>query len=67
MSELPCETCIILALCKAKGPFKRWPELQILWRKCEILFKYLNYRCPNEHLLDSERLYIAIGFFEQKG
>jgi hypothetical protein len=65
IDELPCKTCIVFALCKAKGPFKKWTELNILWKSCDMFFEYLNYNCPTKYLLDNNRLYEALDLFHK--
>ena len=66
MEELPCKTCICLALCKAKGPFKRWPAMSILYKKCDLLYQFLNENAPTNFLFENKRLYKTLDFLNTK-
>jgi hypothetical protein len=63
MKETPCKNCIAFALCNAKGPFNKWPELNILYDKYPLLSDYLRENSPGHHLLQNDRLYETLFLF----
>lgn len=63
MKETPCKNCIVFALCKAKGPFNKWPEMDVLYNKCPLLSDYLRENSPRKNLLQNDRLYETLFLF----
>jgi hypothetical protein len=61
--ETPCKNCIVFALCKAKGPFNKWPELRVLYDKCQLLSDYLRGNSPTKYLMENNRLYETLAIF----